>query len=461
MRFTALFAFCLLLHFTAFAQTAIIRGKAVGDKPPKGKVVLYQYTDYLTQNMYDRSAKMIESDTFQFMLRHHKYTEPFMLTHGKHSTKVFIEPGGEYEVWLGEQGFVLVKEPTGNLNKKIMEYGNSMFNFLNAAKGADAISPKAFDDFKMQQYMKYYNEKNDFFNAYYKYDMKIKELFFGATGQYPMNKGAFDKAERNYLTNTKIRLNHPKWGEYFRTHVEYRNRFCKLQRIDCCDPLADCKKTSFFQEARLFENDTLEDLAMIEAISYKIEANKGSDLEYLRKMHLMLDSMAQSGATAPGRFIARQYKEQYDLFGIGSPMPDITLQSIDSENLINVKDFKGKYVLIDFWALWCKPCLKEMQFLSALTDRQSDKLQLISISVDESKERANSFVKDKGYSWLFLYNGEDRDLLNKLLINVYPSYFLFDPNGELVYRPSSLEAEWDKILEIISSDKTEPALEDN
>ena len=448
MKILFLFVFLLTTAMSSYAQTSIIKGKAVGDNPPQGKVVLYQYTDYLTENLYDRSATMIKGDTFQFVLRHHEHTEPFTLTHGNQNTKVFVEPGGEYEVWLGKDGFVLVKEPMGNLNKKIMEYGNSMFTFLEAAQGADAISPEAFDDFKMKQYMKYYNEKNDFFNAYYKYNLKTKELFFGATGQYPMDKAEFNKAERNYLTQTKIRLNHPKWGEYFRTHVEYRNRFCKLQRIDCCDPKAECKKTSAFQEAALFENDTLRDLATVEAIAYNIAANKGGNAQYLRKMHLMLDSMALSGATAPGRFIARQYKEQYNLFGIGSEMPSVSLESIGG-SMINGVDFKGKYVLIDFWALWCKPCLKEMKFLSELPDRRPEKLELVSISVDESKERAWSFVKEKGYDWTFLYNGEDRELLNKFLINVYPSYFLFDPQGKLVYRPSSLSAEWEKVLEMV------------
>jgi thiol-disulfide isomerase/thioredoxin len=447
---TAVLLLASLLAMPALlAQHALIKGRAIGDSKPEGQVTLYRYTDYITENLYERAEVPIQGDTFQILLRYHDATEPFLLHYRNKTMQLFVEPEGTYEVVLGQEGFALAKEPESGLNRKIMDYGNRMFAFMEKAKDG-LVDPRAFDDFRTSMFMQYYGEKHPFFNAYYKYDLKVKELFFGATGQYWMNKDDFDKAERNYLTETPIRLRHPKWAEYFRNHVQYRSRFCKLQRIDCCDPAAACQETAPFEEAAHFQNDTLRELATVVMIAHKIGSSKGGErLDILQRMKEKLDSMEQQASTAPAKALATQYKEQFDLFGLGSEMPTIALRNALGE-LVHVNEAsKGKYVLLDFWALWCKPCMKEMQFLSELPGGLPEGLEVVSISVDESPERVWQFVAEKEYGWTFLHNGEDRRLLNQLLINVYPSYFLFDPNGKLLYRPSSLSTEWEKLAEMV------------
>lgn len=440
----------LLITSALQAQHTVIKGRAVGEAKPTGKVTLYKHTDYITENLYERAEAEIQGDTFEIVLKYHDHTEPYILNNKNRTTKIFLEPDSEYEILLGQQGFVIIKEPASQLNKKLMDYGNGVFDFM--ARASKIADPKAFADFKTSMFMKYYSEDNEFFNAYYKYDLKIKELFFGATGQYWMDKESFDKAERNYLTETEIRLRHPKWGEYFKNHVSYRSRFCKLQRIDCCDPKASCQQTAPFEEASLFANDTLRELATVVAISNKIEANQGGDkLDLLLEMRAKLDSMEENASVGVAKELATQYKERYDLFGIGSRMPKISLTNA-AGNTVNVNELEGKYILLDFWALWCKPCLKEMQFLSTLPDRMQDKLVIVSISVDKSEENVWKFVEEKSYDWLFLHNGENPSLPNKLLVNVYPSYFLFSPEGKLVYRPSSISTEWQKIKGLVEGE---------
>lgn len=419
----------------------------MGDTPLQGKITLYGYTDYLTETLYDRLTVPIQGDSFLLQLRYQEATEYLILDYQQQLTMpIFVEPGGEYEVLLSSEGFGIYKEPASRLNRKIMDYGNYMAEFM---KGANGLQGRQFDDFKTATFMKYYEEKNDFFNAYYKYDLKVKELFFAATGQFYMDKEGFNKSERNYLTETKIRLNHPKWGEYFKSHVSYRSKFCKFQRIDCCDPNAACQDQAPYKEAAFFQNDTLRELAMVQVMVKQLEAHRGGEkFDKVAALRERLDSMAANASVEYVREVARQYVEKINLFGLQSQMPRIALKNAEG-NLLKVHEMKGKYILLDFWALWCKPCLQEMAFYHTLPEKMKDRLEVVSISVDEDEAKVWEFVKEKGYGWLFLHNGPNRTIQNQLLIAAYPSYFLFSPEGKLLYKPTSISEEWEKIKELV------------
>ncbi len=72
----------------------------------------------------------------------------------------------------------------------------------------------------------------------------------------------------------------------------------------------------------------------------------------------------------------------------GENVTDLTLKSIDGTT-VSLSDYKGKVILVNFWATWCAPCLKEMPKLNELQAELGDKgLQIISISADDAKDQA-------------------------------------------------------------------------
>jgi cytochrome c biogenesis protein CcmG/thiol:disulfide interchange protein DsbE len=89
-------------------------------------------------------------------------------------------------------------------------------------------------------------------------------------------------------------------------------------------------------------------------------------------------------------------------------------------------DIKGKFILIDFWATWCGPCIRAIPELNAFHEKFKDDLVVIGIS-DESKEKINNFKKVK----IDYYSAIDT---NETLKNIYevqgiPHCVLIDPNG--------------------------------
>ena len=127
-------------------------------------------------------------------------------------------------------------------------------------------------------------------------------------------------------------------------------------------------------------------------------------------------------------------------------IPQISLVNQFGE-LKSFRDYKGKVLLVDFWFQSCKPCLEEMKFFSELLKKYDSELAIMSISTD-SKEETEYLLKNKPKPWNFLpsdnrdwtfYNDNKKEnsFVKELKIAEYPTYLLFDKNGELISTPMS------------------------
>jgi len=102
-----------------------------------------------------------------------------------------------------------------------------------------------------------------------------------------------------------------------------------------------------------------------------------------------------------------------------------------------LSDYKGKVILLNFWATWCGPCRKELPALSQIADEFKGKnFQLIGVSVDQNPNALTNFLKSNSLSYTILH--EDSGLLDKYMAvmgndqNVIPQTFIIDKNGKVV-----------------------------
>lgn len=105
-----------------------------------------------------------------------------------------------------------------------------------------------------------------------------------------------------------------------------------------------------------------------------------------------------------------------------------------SGNLITLQNEIGKYVLINFWASWCGPCVAELPAIKKISDKYSPgKLKVISISFDnDSTKFLNAIKENKMVDWTNIYR--DSDMAKKFgVTDGLPMVYLIDPNGKIIY----------------------------
>jgi peroxiredoxin len=175
--------------------------------------------------------------------------------------------------------------------------------------------------------------------------------------------------------------------------------------------------------------------------------NPKNDFQYLDGLITKLDERY------PNTKLIQAVKVQLDdmrMLSIGQIAPEIALPN-PNEELTKLSDLRGKYVLIDFWAAWCRPCREENPNVVRLYNEYKDKgFEVFGVSLDRTKEAWVKAIADDNLTWshvsdLKYFNSEAAALYK---INAIPATYLLDPEGKIIakdLRGKSLE---DKLKEI-------------
>ena len=120
---------------------------------------------------------------------------------------------------------------------------------------------------------------------------------------------------------------------------------------------------------------------------------------------------------------------------IGKPAPDFLVTDLKGEEL-TLEKYRGQVVLLDFWATWCGPCIREMPNVKRTYEKYKDqKFQIIAISLDRSQQPLEAFIEREGLAWVHYWD-KSQKITNQYGVRGIPSTFLLD--GEGVIRKTNL-----------------------
>ena len=123
---------------------------------------------------------------------------------------------------------------------------------------------------------------------------------------------------------------------------------------------------------------------------------------------------------------------------IGAMAPDFSMPDVNGK-IRKLSDFKGKYVLLDFWASWCMPCRKETpNLISAYNQFKDKKFEILAVSLDGGKDDARDkwleAIHEDKMTWPQVsdLSGFNSNIAAVYAIQSIPMNFLIDPSGKIV-----------------------------
>jgi thiol-disulfide isomerase/thioredoxin len=137
-------------------------------------------------------------------------------------------------------------------------------------------------------------------------------------------------------------------------------------------------------------------------------------------------------AVDPG--LAERVGNELDRLDLAGKVPALPVVKDIAGRDLDLGALRGRFVLIDFWATWCAPCVADLPALRALQEsRSADGLVIVSVSLDEAASAVSDFVKARGIPWRQVHNATSGgDLVAAFRVGRIPSRVLLAPDGAVL-----------------------------
>lgn len=170
---------------------------------------------------------------------------------------------------------------------------------------------------------------------------------------------------------------------------------------------------------------------MQKLVSYAQMSLAKNFMPYSDEVKVLYARLSDALKGTPEAGLAYQYLYPSIAVEVGDEMADGELYDVQGR-IHNIAEFKGRYILLDFWSSGCGPCIESLPELEEIAGKYKDVLSVVSISIDP-KEQWLSFVKKKqmkGNQWNELRKA-GTGLAMSYRVKGYPHYVLISPDGKI------------------------------
>lgn len=447
-------------YFGAIAERSTITGYIPGAE--NNKIRLLTYSDLITYSEIVLDLTIIDSSGFFKLEIDNAETAYCMLDLDYYASGIFIEPGSAYQI-VGDtireispfKAFYEKSDliysidslPDTDLNFLISEFNLAFNDFI--ITNFDAIyrrrNKTMIPEFREEVSKSYSHINNIYFSDYVEYKIASIEL---ATASFKKPL-LFD----TYIKDKKVQYSHLEYmqffNEFFDQYISSQSKIVTqndlITTVNYQDSYTAILDT--LGKDTLLKNEVIRELVLIKTLRELYNNPKFSQQNILS----ILNQLVSTTVFDEHKVIARNTIKELSKLENGTLAPQFTLPALN-DSLVSLSDFQGKPVYLSFLATWSVACLGEYKLLDSLYFRYGDNINFITVSLDKNPEILDQFVNDKGYDWLFLYNGTDYDLINLYDIKTFPIFVLIDAEGRILqypaYKPSEIiEEAFRKLVE--------------
>lgn len=127
--------------------------------------------------------------------------------------------------------------------------------------------------------------------------------------------------------------------------------------------------------------------------------------------------------------ISKAVDDKNSQLQINAPAPNFELQNLNGD-LVNLRNFHGRILLVNFWATWCAPCRLEMPAFQSRIDVHPDDLVVVTVNSQDTLDDIQNFMNELGLTFYALID-PDGDVHKRYMVQGFPTTYLVDRDGIL------------------------------
>ena len=199
--------------------------------------------------------------------------------------------------------------------------------------------------------------------------------------------------------------------------------------------------------------EAMGDIAAAQAVFKNVQPYYEKRLKENPNDRTALSSLANIHDKLGNSDLAREYRVKTDptLAWEGKVLPEFSpVVDLDGKP-VSLADYRGKLVLLDFWATWCGPCIAELPNVKAVYEKYHDKgFEIIGISLDTDEAALRKFIKENQLPWRQVFDGKrwKTPLVQQYGVRGIPAQFLIDREGRVI----SVEARGKRLGALIEAE---------
>jgi len=384
---------------------------------------------------------------------------------GKWTFDLLLFPNDELEIKLDEEG--AAKFFKGKTAKENEITYNWLPNFYDKMQELGASEPKeatkkidSLTNALLSSYEKAFvkSKPNPTFDNYFRTELKLAQIT--VYNQYPYLHGRqVDEKDISKILTEEYKKSIPVFEADLTADYPYTSSY--LNYISYNSLGEDCvynegdSRTEYIKclyeglQKLTSKNPQFQKLLAFNTANNAIKALKmvgsmGTDATEEKKLSTFLDEfLAELNKKYPNTEEVAFLEKQIELtkkMSSGSPAPSFSLKDKEGKT-VTLADLKGKYVMIDFWATWCQPCLAEVPHAAKLEEEFGKDVTFVYVCMSSKEDKWTEMVAEKPSEQIHLFaEGEaQKQMQNDYQVSFYPTYILLDREGKIItknIRPS-------------------------
>ncbi|HOK51196.1 MAG TPA: TlpA disulfide reductase family protein [Bacteroidales bacterium] len=333
--------------------------------------------------------------------------------------------------------FSLENDTNANsLNRSILQFDTLYFKYLAKFTRPRNINRDTLNQVKNMLLSLVTNDAPIFFKDYATYKIGLLELL---AMQYRVKH-----LSKQYFENKPLLYNNEAYLDLFnRVYDKYFYYFGQsLQGKSIYNIINDRKDyralDSLLQNDPVLTNAELRTLVILKNLHDEFYASRFSRSGLLN----ILDSLIKYTTNTIHKQYALSIREKITRLMPGYAPPAFSLYD-RHHRLVNLSDFKGYYVYLNFCSCQSYACLKEFDLLGNLAQKYSNKnFIIVTVVIDEDTASMLPYAEKASMNWIFLHYGHQPDVVKKYDIRGFPTYYLIGPDGKLLLSPAKSPGEY-------------------